>query len=226
MDDPLPLRDTPIGHIATSAPLATRVFARHGLDYCCGGGSSLASACAERGLDLEQVLAEIEAETSGAAPSEDDWSQAPLGALIEHILLRYHRPLDEELPRLEAMARKVYAVHGEKDPDRLARMVDVTVALRADLEPHMQKEEQILFPLIVQGGGATAGGPVAVMEEEHEAVGRMLRELRELTDDFTPPEGACNTWRALWHGLADLERSLHEHIHLENNVLFPRALGG
>ena len=224
MTDPTTTRDTPVGHIAAAAPRATRVFARHGIDYCCGGGATLAAACEEHGLNVEQVLAEIAAATRGAATGADNWLEAPLGALIEHIRTQYHRPLDEELPRLEAMARKVHAVHGAKDPERLAAVVEVTAALRTDLEQHMQKEEQILFPLILQGGGAAAGGPVAVMEEEHEAAGGMLRQLRELTDDFTPPEEACNTWRALWHGLADLERSLHEHIHLENNILFPRAL--
>jgi regulator of cell morphogenesis and NO signaling len=122
------------------------------------------------------------------------------------------------------MARKVYQVHGEKDPERLQRMVSTVVALRADLEPHMRKEEQILFPMILGGQGASTGGPVSVMRQEHDDVGRMLITLRSVTDDYTPPEGACNTWRALWHALADLERSLHEHIHLENNILFPAAL--
>jgi len=218
-------QDTPVGQIATRAPLATRVFARHGIDFCCGGGLPLTQACARREVAVDDVLAEIQTELASSEGEVASWEGAPLDALIEHILATYHRPLDEELPRIEAMARKVHAVHGDKDPERLGAMLKTYLALKADLEPHMMKEEQILFPMILAGEGAMAGGPVHVMQMEHEEAGGLLRRLRELTDDYTPPEGACNTWRALWHAFADLERSLHEHIHLENNILFPSALG-
>ncbi len=219
-------KSTPVGRLAAAAPLATRVFARHGIDFCCGGGVPLGQACETRGVAVDAVLEELRAELR--EPSEDgrSWDGAPLPDLIEHILQTYHRPLDEELPRIEAMARKVHQVHGDKDPERLAKMLATFLALKADLEQHMQKEEQILFPMIRSGDGAMASGPVGVMEHEHEEAGGMLRTLRSVTDDYVPPEGACNTWRALWHGLADLERALHEHIHLENNILFPRALQG
>ncbi|MDA1193900.1 MAG: iron-sulfur cluster repair di-iron protein [Planctomycetota bacterium] len=224
MQTPTITRSTPVGHVATAAPLATRVFARHGIDYCCGGGIALEVACARQGIEVDAVLAEIEAELESTNDDVAGWGDAPLDALIEHILRVYHRPLDEELPRLEAMAQKVHRVHGEKDPERLGGLSAAVSALKAELEPHMMKEEQILFPMILAGQGAMAGGPVHVMEIEHEEAGALLRTIRELTNDFEVPAAACNTWRALWHGLADLERSLHEHIHLENNILFPRAL--
>ena len=122
------------------------------------------------------------------------------------------------------MADKVLAVHGDKMPEVLGELRRVFSALRMELESHMMKEEQILFPMIRAGRGREAGGPVAVMEQEHASAGAALQRLRELTNDFQPPEGACATWKGLWAGLADLESELHLHIHLENNILFPRAM--
>jgi len=218
--------ESKVGQIATEYPLATRVFARHGIDFCCGGGRPLGEVCAERGLDQATILGEIEHELVTPSQSEVRWDQAPIDDLIEHILAAYHAPLREELPRLEAMARKVAEVHGDKRPDMLPQLLSVYVGLKAELEQHLLKEEQILFPMIKSGQGAMAQGPVAVMEQEHVGAGDALKRLRELTDDYQVPEQACNTWRALWHGLAALEEALHQHIHLENNILFPRALQG
>lgn len=216
----------PVGTIAAEHPLATRVFARHGIDFCCGGGRPLEEVCEEKGLEpaavLEEILKEI-AVTSGFAES---WSEAPLDDLMDHILHAYHKPLWEELPRLDQMACKVLEVHHDKNPEGLTELVRVYAALRAELEQHMMKEEQILFPMVRRGQGVMAGGPISVMEYEHEAAGEALRRLRVLTNDYEVPAEACNTWSALWHGLAALERELHEHIHLENNILFPRALDG
>jgi len=217
--------ETPVGELAAAAPLATRVFARHGIDFCCGGGLPLTEACAAAGKDIDDVMAELRAELAEPEDDTESWAGAPLPHLIDHILQTYHRPLDEEMPRIEGMARKVQQVHGDKDPERLGGIVTTFCALKSELEQHMMKEEGILFPMIRGGNGFMAEGPVGVMRYEHEEAGAMLRKLRELTNDYTVPEGACNTWRALWHALADFERSLHEHIHLENNILFPRALG-
>ncbi len=216
--------DTTVGKIAVEHPLATRVLARHSIDFCCGGGKPLAEVCTRLGLDTEAVLKEIQQELASSDEPERRWDEAPLEDLIDHILTAYHRPLDEELPRLEAMARKVHKVHGEKDPERFAELLAVYLALKAELQEHMMKEEQILFPMIRQGRGAMASGPVSMMMHEHDSAGNALRRLRELTNDYQPPEEACTTWRALWHGLAALETAMHEHIHLENNILFPRAL--
>ncbi len=215
---------TPVGSVATEYPLATRVFARHNIDFCCGGGRPLSEACAAQGVETSVVLAELTAEIADQPETDDRWGEKPLPELIDHILADFHVPLREELPRLEAMARKVYEVHGHKDQERFKAILDTIVALKAELLSHMQKEEQILFPMIIAGQGAMALGPVSVMEAEHEDAGIMLRRFRVLTDDYTPPEEACNTWRALWAGLEALEAGTHLHIHLENNILFPRAL--
>lgn len=215
---------TPVGRIAAEHPLSTRVFARHGIDFCCGGGQPLARACEKRNLDSTTIVDEISRELNGTSESPERWDEAPLNDLVEHILFAYHQPLWEELPRLEAMARRVLEVHHDKDPERLPALARLVSALRAEIEGHMQKEEQILFPMVKRGEGFMADGPIAIMEEEHEAAAGILRRFRELTDDYTVPAQACNTWRALWHGLSALESALHMHIHLENNILFPRAL--
>jgi len=216
--------DSIVGQLAAEHPLATRVFHRHGIDFCCDGGRKLQEACAAQGVDTGMVLEEIRKELSNTTIPEERWGQAPLEDLVQHILVAYHGPLKEELPRLESMARKVLEVHGDKDPETLSEVVEVYAGLKAELSQHMVKEEQILFPMIEQGQGAMAGGPVSAMKHEHDSAGAALRRLRELTKDYQVPPGACNTWRALWHGLAALEESLHQHIHLENNILFPRAL--
>lgn len=218
--------DIPVGQLATENPLSTRVFARHGIDFCCGGGRPLGEVCADKGLDPRTIVAEIEKELTASTEPATRWDSAPLNELIDHILEAYHVPLWEELPRLDAMARKVLAVHGDKDLEMLGGIVDVYGALKAELEQHMLKEEQVLFPMIKAGNGAMAGPPVNVMHIEHDSAGEALRKLRALTNDYTVPAGACNTWRALWHGLEALEHDLHQHIHLENNILFPRALAG
>ncbi len=215
--------ETPVGKIASAHPLATRVFARHKIDFCCGGGAPLQTVCDKRGLNADDILVEINKELEKTDCSTN-WNDAPLADLIEHIVSTYHVSLKEELPRLEAMAIKVNKVHGEKDPARLQAIATVFGELKTELLEHMMKEEQILFPMIANGQGANASGPVSVMEHEHDSAGTALKQLRDLTNDFTPPEGACNTWRALWHGLAALEQNTHQHIHLENNILFPRAL--
>jgi len=216
--------ETTVGKLAAEHPLATRVLARHGIDFCCGGGRPLREVCSKKGLDSAQVLAEIHRELQTTNASEENWNEAPLDDLIDHILDAYHEPLREELPRLGAMARKVFDVHGARDPERFSQLVDVYTGLEAELQAHMDKEEQVLFPMIRREMGQAAQMPISMMEHEHDNAGAALHRLHELTDGYKVPDGACNTWRALWHGLAALEESLHQHIHLENNILFPRAL--
>jgi regulator of cell morphogenesis and NO signaling len=212
-----------VGEIAAQFPLATRVFARRRIDYCCGGGVALEDACRRRGLDAREVLAEIEAELDRSPISGRSWCDVSSEALIDHIVETFHRPLHEELPRLDAMARKVATVHADRDRDgRLAELADTVARLRGELEIHMQEEEAELFPALLAGGSED----VASFEHEHEAAGAELAALRRLTDDFVPPAEACTTWRALFAGLEALESMMHEHVHLENNVLFPRYAGG
>ena len=216
---------TPVGKIATKYPLATRVFSRYKIDFCCGGGVPLEIICKKNNLDTQAVIDAIntEIDASNLQPLES-WKDASCDQLIEHILKAHHRPLDEELPRLAMMADKVHQVHGDKDTT-LGELSATVNMLKDELESHMMKEEQILFPAILRGDGAHTGDPINVMHEEHENAGDALKKIRQLTNEFTLREDACNTWRALWHGLEALEAALHQHIHLENNILFPKALG-
>lgn len=222
--------ESKIGEIAAHHPMATRVFSRHGIDFCCGGGIPLREACERRGLATPQVLDEIELALAGSAPDLERWDEAPVADLVHHIVHAYHLPLREELPRLESMARKVARVHGEKDPERLGGLLETYLQLESEIEDHMAREEADLFPEILshqegrsEDGDGGAPVPVARFVDDHSEVGKGLARIRRLTDDFRVPDGACNTWRALWHGLEALEQSLHQHIHLENNVLFPRV---
>lgn len=216
--------DLTLAHLSVTRAGASRVFHRHGLDFCCHGQISLRDACEAEKLDVEKLIEEIHGEER-ADESFARWDEESLDGLIDHLLSRFHEPHRAELPRLLAMARKVEKVHGEKAAcprglaDHLAKMAE-------ELELHMQKEEEVLFPLIRAGRGPMAAMPVQVMEQEHKDHGGNLVRLRELSHDFEPPEEACGTWRALYLGLAELESELMHHIHLENNVLFPRALQG
>jgi len=210
--------DLPIGQIAVQWPGATAIFRRLKLDFCCGGQQSLRSAAAGKGLDAEAVLAEIAPlQRSNALPE----ATAP-GALIDHILARYHEVHRAQLPELIRMARRVEAVH-RAHPARCPRAVaELLEAMEAELLSHMQKEEQILFPMLRAGGAPFVGQPIGVMRSEHVEHGAALQKLAALTNDATPPADACNTWRALYAGIAQLGEDLVAHIHLENNVLFPQ----
>lgn len=216
---------TTVGELAATRPASTRVFFRRGIDFCCGGGKTLEEACRRRGLDPQEVLREIQKELAPGEADATAWTERSQAELIHHIVGYYHEPLRQELHRLQAMALKVLRVHGEKDPERLSRLASTFTALKDELEPHMEKEERILFPWILSGRPVPQGGPIERMMFEHEQAGQLLEQLRELTNNHEVPPGACNTWRALWNGLESLDRDLREHIHLENNILFPRASG-
>lgn len=217
-----------LADLATRHAGASRVFHRYGLDFCCHGAISLKDACAKKGLDLEQVLRELRAEVDRDGdrdPAPSGWQDEPLPELIDFIVAQYHNGHRQEIVRLVEMAQRVEAVHGDKAscPNGLAALV---ATMREELEQHMQKEEQILFPMLRAGRGADANAPIRVMEAEHEDHAANLERVRALTKDFVPPEEACGTWRALYLGLADFEMELMRHVHLENHVLFPRALRG
>lgn len=205
-----------LGAIAQQIPGATAVLRRHKLDFCCGGDATLAVAARERGDDAVKIAAELRAlaPLPADAPEEAE-------ALIEHILERYHETHRRELPELILMARKVEEVHaGHAElPKGLSRLLE---HIAEAIEEHMQKEERILFPMIRAGLGHAAVGPIAVMRHEHVEHGERLRQLEELTRDHTPPADACTTWRALYAGTRKLVDDVMQHIHLENNVLFPQ----
>lgn len=214
---PTPVRaEDALGHIAVQVPGATAVFRRLKLDFCCGGQISLAQAAADRGLPLADLLAELNAlQRSDAVPQE-----ASTPELIAHILGRFHEVHRQELPELIRMARRVEAVHRDHPdvPEGLAAHLE---NMEQELLGHMAKEEQILFPMMVNRPGAGVNAPIQVMRMEHTDHGERLDTLMELTHDALPPEGACNTWRALYAGIQKLQDDLINHIHLENNVLFP-----
>ena len=208
--------DQQIGQIAVQLPGATAVFRRLKLDFCCGGQVSLAHAAAEKGLDAHAVLAELAAlQRSDALPEA-----ASPGALIDHILARYHEVHRAQLPELIRMARRVEAVHRD-NPLVPAGLADLLEGMHGELLSHMAKEEQVLFPMLKAGGNPFVGQPIGMMRAEHVDHGAALDRLNALTHDATPPQGACNTWRALYAGIAQLGDYLVNHIHLENNVLFP-----
>lgn len=211
-----------LADLATQHAGASRVFHRHGLDFCCHGRISLEAACAEHRLDVGALIGELGSEQARDTDFRA-WDSAPLSELVAHLLGRYHADHRAELPRLIASAAKVERVHADKTscPAGLAAHIE---RMAEELEDHMQKEEHVLFPLIESGRGALASMPIQVLEHEHRDHALNLQRLRALAHDFTPPAEACNTWRALYLGLAQLERDLMQHIHLENNVLFPRAL--
>lgn len=211
-----------LGRLATAHPASTLIFLRHRLDFCCGGAQTLLDACRAKGLDPAAVIAEVAA--GEASESPERWDTKPLPDLIDFILAGYHEPLRCDLPVLLEAARRVERVHAKKPscPHGLADHLD---QLGVELRQHLDKEELVLFPAIRSGSrGGHVHMPVRVMMQEHDDHGLGLRRLRELATDFSPPPEACATWRALYAGLEKLEAELMDHIHLENNVLFPRAL--
>jgi len=208
--------DRTLADIARELPGATAVFRRHRLDFCCGGERSLRAAAVERGLDA----AGIERELAALAPAAAEAPAEPL-ALIEHILGRFHETHRRELPELIALARRVESVHAQHPqvPRGLAALLE---AIAEAMESHMQKEEQVLFPLIRAGATGIVAAPIEVMRHEHLEHGERLSELEALTREHTPPADACTTWRALYAGTRKLVDDVMLHIHLENNVLFPQ----
>jgi regulator of cell morphogenesis and NO signaling len=222
---------TPLGEIAAAFPPSMRVFEAHGLDYCCGGHRQLGEACEASGYAPEKVLAELEELSAARTGGGRDWREATVTEVVEYLLATHHVFTRTELARLTPLMAKVAGVHGERHPELLA-IRQCFQALAADLMPHLMKEEQVLFPylLALDGGrpGAscfgTVANPIRAMEHEHDDVGELLHRIRDLSRDFALPEGACASYQSLFMGLADLEADLHQHIHLENNVLFPKAL--
>lgn len=207
-----------LGSLAIQIPGATGVFHQYNLNFCCGGHHSLAEAASEKGLDPQLIASELES-LRQAPDSGKDWTQANEGELIEHILQRYHDRHREQLPELIRLARKVEQVHNDH-PDCPHGLADHLADMLQELESHMLKEEQILFPMLARGQIALAGGPISVMRFEHDQHGEALEQLQRLSHDATPPEGACRSWQALYAGIQELRHDLMEHIHLENNILF------
>lgn len=227
--------ETPIGQIVADHPSSARIFEQLGVDYCCGGDRSLTDACAKEGLDATTVIRMLESGVDlGVGESADDegtdWTEAPLGALIDHIEETHHAYLRRELPRLEALLEKVARVHGTDAP-WIVSVKEVFEDLKPSMEAHIRKEEEIVFPFIracTKDGStptpeALDGDPIALMEEEHDETGAALKRMRTLSHNYTLPEWGCNRFRVALDGLKQLEADTHQHVHKENSILFPRA---
>jgi regulator of cell morphogenesis and NO signaling len=230
-----PLTQT-VREIALAQPQAIRVFERFGIDYCCGGRRPLADACAAGNVPLDDVISALDAAGLAAVPFAVDWMQAPLSKLIDHIVATHHSYVKQELPRLAMLAQKVVNRHGETQA-HLPAMQQALAQLDEELTHHLAKEEAILFPYIARLEASmaaegevpdacfgTVANPIAMMTSEHDAAGALLAELRRSSRNFTTPVGACPTYLAYYEGLREFEHDLHQHIHLENNILFPRAI--
>lgn len=222
-----PLIDRTVGEIVAESPTLARVFQSFRIDFCCQGGRTLREACELKKVAPEVVLDQLEAAIAAKSETGENPALLPPAELVEHIVATHHAYLRNELPRLHAMAERVAHVHGGHTPS-LVEVFQVFAAMENELTSHITKEEQILFPAIIamtQGGKniLPLNGPIGNMLGEHEDAGAALSRLRDLTNGFLPPPEACNTYRALFAGLLELEEDLHRHIHLENSVLFPAA---
>lgn len=222
-----PLEDRTVGEIVAESPSQSRVFQSFGIDFCCQGGRTLREACGKKGISVAAVAEQLEANSVAAPGSEANPAKLPPAGLVAHIVDTHHRYLRDEIPRLLAMASKVAQVHGGHTPS-LVKLLEVYQRMVEELAGHMMKEEQMLFPAILRlANGEPAAmpldGAIACMLNEHDDAGADLAELRALTNGFQAPPEACNTYRALFAGLAEMEIDLHRHIHLENAVLFPAA---
>jgi len=228
--------DQSLREVAAQSAQAVRVLEDYRIDYCCGGQRTFGEACGAKGLDWQRIAQEIGTAGQTVAADQPDWNTASLSKLIEHILAAHHEYLRQELPRLADRLARVQKAHPQ-DALVLSSLAKVYQALHRELDGHLPTEEQILFPFVEQMASAAANprpgaalpfgtfqNPIRVMQHEPEDAGQALAEIRRLTGDFTLPPHACDTYRALYTGLQALERDLHQHIHLENNILFPRAL--
>jgi regulator of cell morphogenesis and NO signaling len=225
-----------VREIALEEPTSIRVFEQFGIDYCCGGRKPLAEACAASNLEVDEVIAALEAAAQEPTPAAEDWASTSLEALSAHIVATHHAFAKSELPRLAGLAAKVVRRHGDTQAE--LPLIQAKLALLIEeLSQHLAKEEVVLFPYVTKLERALAAGsslprgcfgtvanPIAMMTAEHNAAGGLMAEIRELSHHFATPTGACPTYHAFYDGLREFEQDLHQHIHLENNILFPRAI--
>jgi regulator of cell morphogenesis and NO signaling len=226
-----------VREIAIINPATVRLFENLGIDYCCGGKRSIEEACKKASVPVERLMKQLsELETTSVSPEEQRWMEVPLTDLTMHIINRHHRYVRDEAPRVEALLQKVVAHHGEAHPE-LRTIQETFVALSQELFAHMLKEERVLFPFLdqmdtaVRTGGPAPGGcfasvefPIARMLADHDDAGALTARIRELSGCSQAPAEACPSYRGLYHALDEFSRDLHQHVHLENNVLFPRAI--
>jgi regulator of cell morphogenesis and NO signaling len=227
-----------VGELAAENPAATRVFKKLGIDYCCGGDNTLEQACRAARLPLEQVTDSMEMtlETGRAMTQDQDWRTGSLAGLIVHIRNTHHQYTRAAIARLGPLFDKVCSIHGQNHPE-LARMRATFGDLAQELATHLMKEEMVLFPYIVRMEEAvlekspvlpapfgSVRNPISMMLHEHDGAGQALREMRAAGNGYIAPADACASYQSLYQALAEFETDLHQHIHLENNILFPRAI--
>jgi regulator of cell morphogenesis and NO signaling len=225
---------TTIGDIVARDLRSAAVFARHGIDFCCGGRRSLAEACREHGLDTQHLIKELRA-TSSQDGDVTDVTAWPIQRVLDRIVSKHHAYVRRQIPVIQGYASKLVAKH-RRSYAELPRVAELFAVLAGDLLRHLEKEERILFPFIEAMRDTTTASccaprtpfgtiqnPIRMMELEHQDAGLQMWLIRVLTNHFQPPEQACVTWRAFYAELENFERDLHEHVHLENNVLFPAA---
>jgi len=225
-----------VREIAQTQPSSIRVFEQFGIEYCCGGGERLIEACAAKDVDVDAVIAALEAAARNENAGVKDWTKESLANLTQHIVATHHAYCKEELPRLSGLAMKVVKVHGGTNPE-LALIRARLAELAEELTDHLAEEEAVVFPMIVKleaekisaavrpaESRVSVGNPLALLIQEHDHAGVLLDEIRSLSSDFNAPEYGCTTYQAFFEGLKEFERDLHRHVHLENNILFPRAM--
>ena len=227
-----------VREVAIQVPESTKLFENLNIDYCCGGKRPLTEACESAGVEVENLIGMLAVLSRASGKEKDtiDFQELSLTGLITHILETHHTFTKSEMDRLTALIDKVRSAHGVNHPE-LFKVADLFQRLCADLKPHMFKEEQILFPYILRLDEAssqnqlrpfapfgTVDNPIRAMEMEHETVGTILHELRATTSDYNVPTDGCFSYQTLYQGLADFEKDLYQHIHLENNILFPKAI--
>lgn len=218
------LSDRRVGELVTEDFRRAGVFKRYGIDFCCGGGISLQEACRRQGLDVEEVSrALVNAQQERGQAAGHRFSSWTPSFLIDYIVNEHHSFVRENLPVIGAFAAKVADAHGSHTP-ALVEIARLFAELTREMEAHRANEEDIVFPRIKAGSGEDLAELIEQMEGEHVRAGEIMRQIRRLTSDFQPPEGACNTYRALFAKLEEFEADLHVHVHLENNILFPKAI--
>lgn len=226
-----------VAEIARRYPAAVAVFESRGIDYCCGGNKSLEDACSKKNVPLNAVLSDLSsALVAKPAADEHHWMEAPIADLSSYIVEQHHGYAKRELPRLTALAHKVESRHGDTHPE-LRQIRELVDAMTSEMTVHMLKEEQVLFPRLKLVEDSANNGvapppaffgalinPIRHMMSDHDDTGELLKSIRELANEYQPPQGACMSYQALYQGLEAMEKDTHQHIHLENNILFPRAL--
>jgi regulator of cell morphogenesis and NO signaling len=222
-----------VGEIVAGFPGASNLFKEYKIDFCCGGNRALSAVLEEKQIDQQAFLERLNQMFRQAEESrrrDTDWREAASSELIDHIVQVHHAYLIKELPLLSEFVTKILRVHGQVHPE-LAQLHRLFHQMKSELEQHLITEEEIVFPLIRkaeqtgdQADAAKAANTIEELENDHRAVGDLLKEMREVTQEYRLPEGACRTYTVAFQKLEEMESDLFEHIHLENNVLFPRLV--